>query len=99
MLFRSQSRARTCIVVVVWVRVEDCFLGYRAVACLCLCRSVESSSCVFTVIRYDDCVRRMMRFRWCFRSGESDGGSWRSLMIFEEVVGTKVVHSRCRNRQ
>ena len=85
--------------VVVWVRVEGYFLGYREVACPFLCRSVESSSCVFTVIGYNGCVRKMERFRWCFRSGESGGRSWRSLMIFERIVDVEVGHSRCRDRQ
>ena len=69
------------------VGVEDYFLGYRAIACPCLCRSVESSLCVFTMIGCDGCVRGVIRFCWRFRSGESDGRSWRSLMIFEGVVG------------
>jgi hypothetical protein len=86
-------------VVVVWVKVWGCFLGYRAVACPCLCRLVESSSCVFTVIGYDGYVRRVMRFRRCFRSVGLDGRSWRSLMILEGIVGTRVGHSRCRDRQ
>jgi hypothetical protein len=38
------------VVVVVWVKDEGCFLGYRAIACPCLYRSVESSSYVFAVI-------------------------------------------------
>ena len=85
--------------VVVWVKVEDYFLGCRAIACPCLCRSVESSSCVFTVIGCDGDVRGMMRFRGCVRSGESDGRSWRSSMIFEGIVGAKVGRSRYRDRQ
>ena len=85
--------------VIVWVRVEGSFLDYRAVVCPCLCRLVGSSSCVFTVIGYDSCVRGMKRFRWYFRSVESVGRSWRSLMIFERVSGVEVGRSRCRDRR
>ena len=69
--------------VVVWARDEGYFLGYRAIVCPCLCQLVESSSCVFTVIGCEGDVRRMMRFRGYARSGELDGRSWRSLMIFK----------------
>ena len=85
--------------VVVWVKVWGCFLGCRAIAFLCLCRSVESSSYVFTVIGYDDYIRKMMRFRWRVGSGESDGRSWRSLMISSGVVSIEVGRSRCRDRE
>ena len=85
--------------VVVWVKVGGCFLGYRAIACPCLCRSVELSLYVFSVIGYDGCVRKMMRFRWRVGSGESDGRSWRSLMIFEGIVDVEVGRSRRRDRQ
>ena len=85
--------------VVVWVKVGDCFLGYRAIACPCLCQLVESSSCVFTVIGYGGYVHKVMEFRWCFGLVESVGRLWRLLMIFEEVVGVKVGRLRCRDRQ
>ena len=88
-----------CIVVVVMVRVEGCFLGYRAIACLCLCQSVELSLFVFTRIRYNGCVRRVLGFRRYFRLVGSVGRSWRSLMIFEEVVDVEVGRSGCRDRQ
>ena len=44
------------------VEVGDCVLGYRAVACPCLCQSVGSPSCVFTLIGYDGCVHKVTRF-------------------------------------
>ena len=87
-----------CIVVVVWVKVRDYFLHYRAIACPCLCRLVESSSHVFAVIGYDGCGRGVSRFRRYFRSVESVSRSWRLLMIFERVVGVKVGCSECRDR-
>ena len=68
--------------VVVWVRVEGCFLGYRAVACPCLCRPVESSLRVFTLIGCNCRIRGILDFCRCFRSVESVGRSWRSLVIF-----------------
>ena len=85
--------------VVVWVRVEDYFLGYRAIACPCLCRLVELSSCIFSVIRYDGYVRKVSRFHRCFGSVESVGRLWRSSMIFERVIGVRVGCLRCRDRQ
>ena len=81
------------------MRVEDYLLGYRAIACPCLCWLVESSLCVFTVIGYDGCVRGVSRFRRCFRSMESVGRSWRSSMIFEEVVGVGIDRPRCCDGQ
>ena len=79
------------IVVVVWVRVEDCFLDYRAIACPCLCRPVESSSCVFTLIGCGCRIRGMLGFRRCFGSVESVGRSWRSLMIFPGYLVLRLV--------
>jgi hypothetical protein len=90
-------------VVVVWVRVEDCFLGYRAIACPCLCRPVESSSCVFTLIGCGCRIRGILGFRRCFGSVESVGRSWRSLMIFPgylvlRLVGRDVAIASDRSR-
>ena len=77
--------------VVVWVRVEDCFLGYRAIACPCLCRPVESSSCVFTLIGCGCRICGILGFRGCFGSVESVGRSWRSLMIFPGYLVSRLV--------
>ena len=81
------------------VGVEDCCLGYRAIACPCLCQWVESSSCVFTAIGCGDGVCRVWGFHRCFRSVELVGRSWRLLMIFERVVDARVGRSRCRDGQ
>ena len=91
-----QSGERMCTVVFEAVEVGDCVLGNRAVACPCLCRSVESTSRVFSLIGYDGRVRRAPGFCWCFRSVKSVGRLWRSSIIFERMVGVEVGHSECR---
>ena len=83
--------------VVEWVGGTNYFLGCRAIVCLCLCRLVESSSYVFTVIKYDGRVRGVSSFCRYFRLVESVGRSWRLLTIFRMIVGVRFSRLRCRD--
>ena len=84
--------------VIVMARVKGCFLGYKAVACPCLCQSVELSLSIFMKIGYGSCIHGVLGFRQCLRLVESVSRSWRLLKIFERVIGVVVGCSRHRNR-